>query len=382
MRFETTCVHGTVKRKDTTGSISMPIYLSATYSHPGVGKSTGYDYTRLQNPTREQLEHVFAELEHASDAIAFSSGMAAITAVMELFHPGDHIILSDDLYGGSYRLFRHISQKNGITFTIVNVSSISAITDAIEENTKAVFLETISNPMMQITDLLEVSALCKKNNLLLLVDNTFLSPYLQNPLDLGADIVIHSATKYLCGHNDLLAGMIAVKDAALSEQLRFIYKTTGSCLSAMDSWLLLRSLKTLALRMKQQEENAHALALWLKQQPWVKKVWYAGLTDHPGYDIIKEQARGFGAMISIETDTSETALRLLSQVRIISYAESLGGVESLITYPMLQTHADLSEEERNAKGINERFLRISVGIEHVDDLIRDLNQAALNKETL
>lgn len=376
MKIETQCIHNKERRTDITGSLTMPIYQSATFAHPGVGMSTGYDYSRLQNPTREYLEKILANLEHAVDAIALSSGMAAISVTMELFHPGDHIIISNDLYGGSYRLFEHISEKNGIEFTTVNTSNIDDIKNAIKVNTKSVFLETVSNPMMQVTDLIEVSKLTKQKNLLLIVDNTFLSPYFQNPIDLGADIVIHSGTKYLCGHNDIVAGIIAVATNELSDKIRFIYKTTGACLSAMDSWLLTRSIKTLGIRIERQEKNAKELASWLKKQPWVTKIWYVGLPDHVGYDIIKEQARGFGAMISIETDSKETALRILSNVNLIYYAESLGSVESLITYPMLQTHADLPEEERNAKGITDRFLRISVGIENVEDLIEDLDQAA------
>lgn len=375
MNIETQCIHCKERKKDGTGSLTMPIYQSATFAHPGVGMSTGYDYSRLQNPTREHLEQVIASLEHAVDAIAFSSGMAAISAVMELYHPGDHILISDDLYGGSYRLFEHISEKNGLNFTTVNTSNLNSVKIAINQHTKAIFLETVSNPMMQVTDLIKLSNICKEHKLMLMVDNTFLSPYLQNPIDLGADIVIHSGTKYLCGHNDIVAGVIAIANTSLSEKLRFIYKTTGACLSAMDSWLLTRSIKTLGIRMERQEKNALELATWLRKQAWVKKVWYVGLTDHEGYDIIKKQARGFGAMISFETDTKETALRLLSNVQIFYYAESLGGVESLITYPMLQTHADLPEEERNAKGINDRFLRISVGIESVEDLIHDLERA-------
>ncbi|WP_066715051.1 trans-sulfuration enzyme family protein [Clostridium sp. Marseille-P299] len=376
MKIETQCIHNKERRTDITGSLTMPIYQSATFAHPGVGMSTGYDYSRLQNPTREYLEKILANLEHAVDAIALSSGMAAISVTMELFHPGDHIIISNDLYGGSYRLFEHISEKNGIEFTTVNTSNIDDIKNAIKVNTKSVFLETVSNPMMQVTDLIEVSKLTKEKNLLLIVDNTFLSPYFQNPIDLGADIVIHSGTKYLCGHNDIVAGIIAVATNELSDKIRFIYKTTGACLSAMDSWLLTRSIKTLGIRIERQEKNAKELAAWLKKQPWVTKIWYVGLPDHVGYDIIKKQARGFGAMISIETDSKETALRILSNVNLIYYAESLGSVESLITYPMLQTHADLPEEERNAKGITDRFLRISVGIENVEDLIEDLDQAA------
>ena len=248
MKIETQCIHNKERRTDITGSLTMPIYQSATFAHPGVGMSTGYDYSRLQNPTREYLEKILANLEHAVDAIALSSGMAAISVTMELFHPGDHIIISNDLYGGSYRLFEHISEKNGIEFTTVNTSNIDDIKNAIKVNTKSVFLETVSNPMMQVTDLIEVSKLTKEKNLLLIVDNTFLSPYFQNPIDLGADIVIHSGTKYLCGHNDIVAGIIAVATNELSDKIRFIYKTTGACLSAMDSWLLTRSIKTLGIR--------------------------------------------------------------------------------------------------------------------------------------
>lgn len=375
MKKETLCIHNKEKRYDSTGSLTVPIYQSATFAHPGVGQSTGYDYSRLQNPTREHLEEILAVLEHAVDAIAFSSGMAAIAAVMELFKPGDHIIISDDLYGGSYRLFNHISEKNGLSFTTVNTSNTSEIEGAIENNTKAVFLEVVSNPMMQVTDLRSVAALTKQRDLLLIIDNTFLSPYYLTPIDFGADIIIHSATKYLSGHNDIIAGVVAVASNDLSEKLRFIYKTTGACLSAMDSWLLVRSLKTLSVRLDRQQENALKLASWLKEQAWVKRVWYVGLPEHNGHDIMKAQANGFGAMISIETDTEETALKLLSQVKVIYYAESLGGVESLITYPMLQTHADLKKEEREAKGIHERFLRISVGIENIEDLIADFEQA-------
>lgn len=375
MEFDTLCIHGSDKTYDSTGAVSVPIYQSATFAHPGVGLSTGFDYSRLQNPTREHLENTIAKLEGGTDAMAFSTGMAAVAALMELFRPGDHIIASDDLYGGSHRLFHHISVKNGLSFDLVDTSDIAKTASLIRPETKAVFVETPTNPMMQVTDLAAVSALCKEHGLLLIVDSTFLTPYFQKPLELGADVVIHSGTKYLGGHNDTLAGFLVVSDTTLSERLRFIYKTTGACLSPFDSWLMIRGIKTLAVRMERQQENAMKIARWLSSHKKVKAVYYAGLPSHPQYEISKKQTSGFGAMISFETDCERTALDLLERVQVIKYAESLGGVESLITYPMLQTHADIPKEVREAKGINERLLRFSVGLESAADLISDLEQA-------
>lgn len=375
MNLSTLCIHGDDEPTDCTGSVTVPIYQSATFSHPGVGRSTGYDYSRLQNPTREHLEKTIAALEHGCDAMAFSSGMAAITCVMELFHPGDHVIASDDLYGGSIRLFRNISEKNGLTFDYLNLSDLTAVENIIQPQTKAIFIETPTNPMMQVTDLAAVAAIAKRHSLITIVDNTFLTPYFQNPILLGADIVVHSGTKYLSGHNDALAGFAVTATTELSERLRFIYKTTGACLSPFDSWLLIRGIKTLAVRMEKQQENALKLAEWLRSQSKVKKVYYVGLPDHPDYQISLKQARGFGAMISFEVDSEQTAVQLLEHVSLVLYAESLGGVETLITYPMLQTHADVPKEERDAKGINGRLLRISVGLEQIDDIITDLKQA-------
>ncbi len=375
MDIQTKCVHGHAGRNDITGAISVPIYQSATFAHPGVGQSTGYDYSRLQNPTREHLEKTVAALEGGSDAMAFSTGMAAIAVLMELFSPGDHLIASDDLYGGSHRLFHHISMKNGIDFDLIDTSDITGIEAHIRPETKALFIETPTNPMMQVTDIAAVAALAKRHNLLLIVDNTFLTPYYQRPLELGADIVVHSGTKYLGGHNDTLAGFLVTGDAPLSERLRFIYKTTGACLSPFDSWLILRGIKTLAVRMDRQQDSAMKIAQWLCGQPHIKAVHYAGLPSHPGYAVSVRQASGFGAMISFETDSEQTAIQVLERVKVIQYAESLGGVESLITYPMLQTHADVPREVREAKGIDERLLRLSVGLESAEDLIADLKQA-------
>lgn len=375
MKIETLCIHGNDRKFDNTGAVSVPIFQSATFAHPAVGQSTGYDYSRLQNPTREALEVVVAKLEEGIDAMAFSTGMAAIAVLMELFSPGDHIVVSDDLYGGSHRLFSNISEKNGLTFTAVDTADLSATQKSIKENTKAIFLETPSNPMMQVTDIAAVAKIAHERNILVIVDNTFLTPYFQQPLKLGADVVMHSGTKYLGGHNDTLAGFIVVKDSELAEKLRFLYKTIGSCLAPFDSWLLLRGIKTLALRMQRQQENALTLANWLKKQDKITKVHYIGLPEHKSYAISQKQATGFGAMISFQVDSEDTAKRILEKVQIIQYAESLGGVESLITYPMLQTHADVPKELRQAKGVNETLLRLSVGTEAIEDLLADLQQA-------
>ncbi len=375
MDITTLCIHGSKDITHTTGSVSVPIYQTATFVHPAVGMSTGYDYSRVKNPTREQLENIVAKLEGGIDALAFSSGMAAITAMMELFQIGDHIIASEDLYGGSIRLFHSISMKNGLTFDFTNMSEVSKVEELIRPETKAIFIETPSNPMMQVIDIRAIAEIAKRHSLLLIADNTFLTPYFQNPLALGADLVVHSGTKYLSGHNDTLAGFLITGSQELSEKLRYIYKTTGACLAPFDSWLIIRGIKTLSIRMESQQENALRLAEWLLSNPKVKKVYYPGLTTHPDYEISKRQARGFGAMISFEVDSEETAVRILERVNLVLYAESLGGVETLITYPMLQTHADVPEAERQAKGIHGRLLRLSVGLEAFQDLIEDLTQA-------
>lgn len=375
MEIDTKCVKSFNSESNLTGSVSVPIYQSATFSHPGVNKSTGYDYSRLQNPTREALENIVAALENGTEALAFSTGMAAISALMELFKIGDHIIASDDLYGGSIRLFYNISKKNGLDVDFVNTSDISAIKDKITKATKAIFIETPTNPMMRITDIAVVKDIIKDKNIILIVDNTFLTPYFQQPLSLGADIVMHSGTKYLNGHNDTLAGFLVTSSSQIAERLRFIHKTTGACLSPFDSFLVIRGIKTLAVRMEKAQANAAVLAKWLLKQEKVCAVHYVGLDTHPDIEISKKQSTGFGSMISFEVDTKETACRILERVRLILFAESLGGVETLITYPMLQTHADVPVEEREARGINERLLRISVGIENIDDIIADLGQA-------
>lgn len=371
--IETKCQQLDRNLMDKWGAISYPIYQTATFAHDGFGQSTGYDYTRMQNPTRQQLESIVAYLENGKDALAFSSGMAAIATVMELFKPGDHFIIDEDLYGGSIRLFNEISKKNGLTYTAISLST-EDITPYITENTKAVYLETPTNPMMNVTDIRKLSKITKEHGLLLIVDNTFLSPYFQNPLNLGADIVVHSGTKFLGGHHDTIGGFVVVKDEELDERLRFIYKTTGAGLSPFDSWLILRGIRTLAVRLDRAQQNALELAQFLKEQNHVTRVIYPGLPEHPGYEIMKKQARGFGAMLTFEVDSAEFAKKILNNVQLIYFAESLGGTETLITYPITQTHADVPKELLEKNGINDRVLRLSVGIEGIRDLKAELTR--------
>lgn len=375
--IDTVCIHGKNARRsvDNTGAISFPIYQTAAFAHPAVGQSTGFDYSRLQNPTREEVERIVADLEDGIDALAFSSGMAAITTFFELFKPGDHIIVTDDLYGGTIRLLDNINQKNGLQITYVDTSNLENITNNIKDNTVAIYIETPTNPMMKVTDIEKVSQITKEKNLLLIVDNTFLSPYFQKPLLLGADLVVHSGTKYLSGHNDTISGFLVTNREDISEKLRFLIKTTGAGLSPFDSWLLLRGIKTLALRMDKHQENAIAIANFLQGHNKVKQVYFIGLREHPSYEIIKKQCSGFGGMISFAVDSEETAKKVLQNVKLIQFAESLGGVETLITYPIYQTHADVPLEKRLEQGIDECLLRISVGIENGQDLIADLAQA-------
>lgn len=312
-------------------------------------------------------------MENGADALAFSSGMAAITTLMELFRPGDHLIVDADLYGGTVRLFNHINEKNGIEVTKIDCSK-EDIVKHIKSNTKAIYIETPTNPMMNVIDIKKLSEIAKERKLLLIVDNTFLSPYFQNPLELGADIVVHSGTKYLGGHNDTLSGFLVTSDTNLAEKLRFIIKTTGAGLAPFDSWLILRGIKTLGVRMEKAQENAFEIVYWLEKQEEVTKVVYPGLKTHPGYEIMIKQSRGFGAMITFEVASKEFAYSILKNVKLIHFAESLGGVETLITYPITQTHADVPKELLEKNGINERVLRLSVGIESAKDLIFDFER--------
>ncbi|PLX92083.1 MAG: cystathionine gamma-synthase [Desulfuromonas sp.] len=358
-----------------TGAISLPIYTSATYRHPAVGESTGYDYTRSGNPTRAALEEGLATLEGGARGLAFSSGMAALTTLFLHFAAGDHLIVSEDLYGGTYRVIEEIFGKLGLAASYVDTGDLAAVEAAIRPQTKALLIETPGNPLLGIADIAALAHLTRRHDLLFIVDNTFLTPALQRPLELGADVVVHSATKYLGGHSDLCAGALVAREAELGERLYFLQNATGAILSPQESWLLVRSLKTLSLRMERHSANALAIAQWLQQHPEVEAVYYPGLPEHPGYELAKRQTHGFGGMLSFRVRTAEKARAVLEKLQLISFAESLGGVESLMTLPAVQTHSDIPKEERERRGVSETLLRFSVGIESVDDLIADLTQA-------
>lgn len=375
LHFESKAVHGGLGCDPITGAVSFPIFQSATFRHRDFQVSTGYDYTRLQNPTREELERTMAILEGGAEAFAFSSGQAANMAVFSLLTPGDHVLISDDIYGGTHRMSVEVFQAIGCEFTYLDMADMTQVEASLRPNTKMVYIETPTNPMMKVADIELLSQFCKKHQLLFVVDNTFLTPYFQKPLTLGADIVVYSATKYLSGHNDVISGVVVVADSAFADHFRRQLKTHGNGLAPFDSWLVLRGLKTLHLRMKQHDENAQQVASWLRKHSKVKKVYYVGFEDHPGYEISRKQSSGFGGMISFTLDSEKTAQALLSNVNMILFAESLGGTESLITYPLTQTHEDVPDPVRRKLGIDECFVRISVGIEHVDDIIADLEQA-------
>jgi len=372
---ETACIHGARDKSHSTGAVAVPIYQSATFAHPGLGKSTGYDYSRTQNPTREHVEKLLAMLEGGAGASAYASGMAALATLMELFKSGDEIIATDDLYGGSIRLFNEISAKNGIVMRYIDTSDLSAVEAAISGATKAIYIETPTNPMMKVSDIRGIKELIAKRDILLIADNTFLTPYLCNPIALGADIVLHSGTKYLSGHNDTLAGFLVSQSAELAEKLHSLKNTLGGVLSPFDAFLVTRGIKTLAIRMEKAQANALVIAQWLKAQPKVAAVHYTGLPEHPAHELSKRQARGFGAMISFSVDSAQSAQGILNNTELILFAESLGGVETLITYPVTQTHSSIPEAERAARGIDDKLLRLSVGIESAEDLIADLDRA-------
>ncbi|GMA50646.1 cysteine synthase [Alicyclobacillus contaminans] len=375
MHIDTRCSQAGNRRDPLTGAVSTPIHHATTYAHPALGASTGFDYTRTLNPTRLVLEETIASLHGGARGFAFASGMAAIDALARLFQPGDHVLLSDDLYGGTYRLFEQLLRPLGIDATYVNTSDVRMVAEHLQANTRAVFVETPSNPTLKITDIRTVADLAHRHGAWLIVDNTFMTPYFQRPLELGADIVVESATKYLGGHNDVLAGTLVVRSEDLAEKLYFIQNSVGSVLGPQDAWLLLRGLKTLHVRMDRHEFNARKLADWLNQHPLVSRVYYPGQADHPGREVHALQAGGFGGMISFEVPDAAWVAPLLANLQVITFAESLGGVESLMTYPARQTHADIPESIRQRLGVTDTLLRLSVGLENVDDLITDLNQA-------
>lgn len=375
LKFESIVVHGANGVDPTTGSISYPIYQTATFKHHGLEKTDPYNYSRCINPTREELERTMCILEEGNRAFAVTSGMAAVSLVTSLLNPHDHIIYSDDVYGGTYRCVNEVLEPYGIESDSIDLTDLDLLKKTIKPNTKMIFIETPTNPMMKVADIAAIAKIGHEIGALVVVDNTFLTPYYQKPLTLGADIVVHSGTKYLGGHNDVVAGIVVVKDEQIGEKLEIQMYINGAGLGPMDSWLLLRGIKTLALRMTKHSENAMKVANFLRNHPKVEKVYYVGFEDHPNYATTIKQTTGFGGMISFRVDNLETVNKLLTKVKLVTFAESLGGVESLVTHPVSRTHTEIKEEIRQALGITDTLLRLSVGIEDADDIIADLTQA-------
>lgn len=375
MGFSTDAIHIGQEPDPATGAIIVPIYQTSTYVQEELGRHKGYEYSRTANPTRVALERNLSRLEGGQFGFAFASGMAAINTVLTLFKSGDHVVAGRNLYGGTFRLFERVLKDFGFQFTYVDTMRLASIEGAIRGNTRLLFLETPTNPVMEITDIAAASELAHRRGLLVAVDNTFMSPYLQRPLELGADIVIHSTTKYLNGHSDGVGGAVVMNDAGLSERLKFLQNAAGAVLGPMDSWLVLRGVKTLAVRMRQHSENGMAVAKFLAGHPMVELVHYPGLPSHPQYELGRKQMSGPGGMLSFETGSLENARTVLNAVRLCSLAESLGGVETLISHPATMTHASVPREERERLGITDGLVRVSVGIEDVEDLIADLDQA-------
>jgi cystathionine gamma-lyase/homocysteine desulfhydrase len=374
VKRKTQLIHGGISNDPATGAVSFPIYQVSTYKQEGVGGHKGFEYSRTGNPTRHALEELIKDIEGGTAGFAFGSGMAAITAVIMLFNSGDHVILTDDVYGGTFRVMTKVLNRFGIEFTFVDTSNLENLKSEIKPNTKAIYLETPTNPLLKITDIKAAAKFARENNLLTIVDNTFSTPYWQNPLELGADIVLHSATKYIGGHSDVVAGLVVVNSDKLAQDLHFVQNSTGGILGPQDSWLLIRGIKTLGIRMEETESNTALIVEFLQGHPAVKKVFYPGLETHPNHLIAKEQARGFGGMVSFDVGSAQNADQLLSKLNYFTLAESLGAVESLISVPARMTHASIPAERRAELGITDGLVRISVGLEDVEDLIDDLKQ--------
>lgn len=383
MKLATKLIHAGIEPDPSTGAIMTPIFQTSTYVQNAPGNHKGYDYARTKNPTREVLQNALAAIENGKFGLCFSSGMAATDAVIKLLNPGDEVIAANDMYGGTYRLFTKIFEKYGLKFHFIDMQEADSIKKYINSNTKLIWTETPTNPLINITDIAAVSSIAKKNNILLCVDNTFASPYLQNPLDFGADIVLHSATKYLGGHSDVVHGCLIMNDATLNEKLQFIQNSCGAVPGPQDCFLVLRGLKTLHIRMQRHCENAEKIANWLRKNPKVNRVYWCGFKDHVSYAIAKKQMKGFGGMMSftLKDDSMEAATKVLSSTRLFSLAESLGGVESLIGHPASMTHASIPREDRIRNGFFDSLIRLSVGIEDADDLIEDLDQAIGNEKS-
>lgn len=375
MRAKTKLIHAGIVGDEATGAVSTPIYQVSTYKQEAVGKFKGYEYSRTGNPTRHALEVLISELEGGVAGFAFASGMAATSSVMMLFGKGDHVILTDDVYGGTFRVISKVLNRFGIEATFVDTGDISNVEAAITENTKAIFLETPTNPLLKITDIEAIAKFAKEKGLLTIVDNTFMTPYFQQPIALGADIVVHSATKYLGGHSDVVAGLVVVNSEQLATDLHFVQNSVGAVLGPQDSWLLMRGIKTLGIRMEEHNTNARRIAEFLNSHEAVSNVFYPGLATHPGHELMKKQTTGFGGMISFDVGSAEKADELLAKLHYFTLAESLGAVESLISVPARMTHASIPSERRAELGITDGLVRISVGIEDVEDLLEDLTQA-------
>jgi len=375
MNKQTTYIHGGISHDEATGSVNVPIHQTTTYKQQKVGVFKGYEYSRTGNPTRHALEELAAEVENGARGLAFASGSAGTHAIFSLFSQGDHIIVGDDVYGGTYRLINSILKRLGLEFSFVDTSDIEQVKEAFQEHTKAVFLETPTNPLLKITDIETVSQLATDNGALTIVDNTFATPYFQQPLNLGADIVLHSASKYLGGHSDVIGGIVVTNDEKLGNDIHFILNSVGGVLGPNDSFLIQRGIKTLGIRMEAHQKNAQKIVEFLETHDLVQKVYYPGLESHPNHDIGKKQMSGFGAMISFELLEGLSAEKFVEELNVITLAESLGAVESLIEIPSLMTHGSIPKEDREKAGIKDELIRLSVGIEDANDLIEDLNNA-------
>ena len=377
MKLDTKLIRAGAEPDPSTGAIMTPIFQTSTYVQEAPGKNKGFEYARSQNPTRKALEEAFAIIENGKFGLAFSSGVAATDAVIKLLNPGNEVIAGNDMYGGTWRLFTKVFEKFGIRFHYIDMHNADNVKKYINKNTKLIWLETPTNPLMNICDIAAISSIAKEHQILTCVDNTFASPYLQNPLDLGADMVMHSVTKYLGGHSDVIQGCLVMNDAELREKLYFLQKSCGAVPGPMDCFLVLRGIKTLHVRMQRHCENGEKISQWLRNHSKIGKVYWPGFEDHPGYAIAKKQMRGFGGMLSftLKDDSVENAMRVLSSTKLFSLAESLGGVESLINHPASMTHASIPKEERIKNGLTDSLIRLSVGIEDADDLIEDLEQA-------
>lgn len=378
MRIKTTYIHGGISHDESTGSVNVPIHQTSTYKQTKVGVHKGYEYSRTGNPTRAALEALIADMEGGVRGFAFASGSAGTHTIFSLFSKGDHIIVGDDVYGGTYRLMDKILKRLGLTFTIIDTSDTSKIESVIQDNTKAIFLETPTNPLLKITDIKAVAKIAKEHEIISIVDNTFATPYHQRPLELGADIVLHSASKYLGGHSDVVAGLVTTNNERLAEELGFLQNAIGGILGPQDSWIIQRGIKTLAIRMDAHEKNAGKIVEFLDQHPQVSKVYYPGLPSHPGHNVAKKQTSGFGGMISFELSEGLSAQSFVENLELITLAESLGAVESLIEIPALMTHGSIPKEERLKSGIKDELIRLSVGIEDIEDLIEDLELGFTN----